>query len=112
MDAASTRLLVNVAALVAREIEGMAGQQLDLPPLQPKVSLCRGFVGSLLGVCGLAVGGLWDHCWGFVGSLSGVCGVAVGGLWARCRGFVGSQFGKGTKKESKFYRGGEVAGGS
>lgn len=37
MDAAATRLLVNVAGLVAREIEAIAGPDYDLP-LAPKVS--------------------------------------------------------------------------
>ena len=37
MAASSTRLMVNVAGLVAREIEGLAGDDYDLP-LQPKVS--------------------------------------------------------------------------
>ena len=36
MCAASTRLMVNVAGLIAREIEGIAGADYDLP-LQPKV---------------------------------------------------------------------------
>jgi len=36
MAASSTRLMVNVAGLVAREIEGLAGADYDLP-LQPKV---------------------------------------------------------------------------
>ena len=36
MDAASTRLLVNVAGLVARQIEGLAGADYDIPK-QPKV---------------------------------------------------------------------------
>lgn len=36
MCASSTRLMVNVAGLVAREIEGLAGSDYDLP-LQPKV---------------------------------------------------------------------------
>lgn len=37
MSASSTRLMVNVAGLVAREIEGLAGDDYDLP-LQPKVN--------------------------------------------------------------------------
>ena len=36
MCASSTRLMVNVAGLIAREIEGLAGADYDLP-LQPKV---------------------------------------------------------------------------
>ena len=36
MCASSTRLMVNVAGLIAREIEGLAGSDYDLP-LQPKV---------------------------------------------------------------------------
>lgn len=36
MSASSTRLMVNVAGLIAREIEGLAGTDYDLP-LQPKV---------------------------------------------------------------------------
>ena len=38
LSASSTRLMVNVAGLVAREIEGLAGEDYDLP-LQPKVKL-------------------------------------------------------------------------
>ncbi|DBA75652.1 hypothetical protein WJX79_010067 [Trebouxia sp. C0005] len=40
MAASSTRLMVNVAGLVAREIEGLAGDDYDLP-LQPKVKSNR-----------------------------------------------------------------------
>ncbi len=37
-DAAATRLLVNVAGLVAREIEAIAGPDYELP-LAPKVAV-------------------------------------------------------------------------
>ena len=40
MSASSTRLMVNVAGLIAREIEGLAGAEYDLP-LQPKVRLLQ-----------------------------------------------------------------------
>lgn len=40
MDAASTRLMVNVAGLIAREIEGLAGADYDIPK-QPKVSIVK-----------------------------------------------------------------------
>ena len=43
LSAASTRLMVNVAGLVAREIEGLAGDDYDLP-LQPKVLLTEDLV--------------------------------------------------------------------
>ena len=39
LDAAATRLLVNVAGLVAREIEGLAGSQYNLPANPKVVSL-------------------------------------------------------------------------
>ena len=40
LDAAATRLLVNVAGLVAREIEGLAGPEYILP-MHTKVRSCR-----------------------------------------------------------------------
>ena len=36
-SASSTRLMVNVAGLIAREIEGIAGDEYELPLQNPKV---------------------------------------------------------------------------
>ena len=40
LDAAATRLLVNVAGLVAREIEDLAGPDYNLP-MHTKVRTCK-----------------------------------------------------------------------